>query len=57
MVSKEGKFDCCENGLVLKTYQGILKTLIENYGSKEKVIERQTEIKTGIDIAKQNTMK
>jgi len=40
MQRKEGKFECCENGLVLKTYIGINKTLVENYGSQEKFKER-----------------
>ena len=40
MQRRESKFECCENGLVLKTYLGIHKTLVENYGSLAKLKER-----------------
>lgn len=29
------QYDCCENTLLLKTYQGVLKKIVDNFGGEE----------------------
>lgn len=36
---KQEIYECCENGLVIRTFKGIEKRIIEQMGSKEALVE------------------
>jgi hypothetical protein len=39
-IRKSEQFDCCENNLILKTFTGILNTIIERMGGVKKFEKR-----------------
>ena len=38
-IKKSQQFECCEYQLVLKTFNGIRKRIIDNMGSRDKLME------------------
>jgi len=44
-VRKSETFECCENGLILKTFSGIYKQIIEKFGGEKKFEQRMEKLR------------